>query len=612
MSFFRKSVRPRSSRSRILRRVRLCLESLESRVTPYVASGNAWPVPQLVTISFVPDGTVLGQDVNGPISSNLFANFNQRFGSPAAWQNAIEKGAQAWAQQTNINLAIVTDNGTASGGGNYQQGDSGFGDIRIGSYNFGNTGLAWAYMPPPINNYSVAGDINFNSTTGFVLGTSGGFNLQTVAEHEFGHALGLDHTNVVNSAIVMWPSYTAYKVTLNSDDIAGIRNIYSGNNPRSADVYDAVTSNGSFATATNVNSLINGGSLTALVTGLDITATTDLDYYTFTAPTGSSSTLTVKVQSSGLSLLSPKVTVYASDQVTVLGSANGSGVYGTTLSVPVSGITAGQQFYVKVQGADSTAMSTGAYAMTLNFGTGASPTVPLPNTQTLNGNPISSGGGLALGSGHNGHEHDDDGDSVPTGGVGDFLEAPENASSILAPAVAVLVVAQSAVQTAAPATVVTSTALFAPVAVFTVETANPAPISRGVATTLESGGDAGTSGWEGLGIRLRSVEQTTPAAPVPESGAPVPAPAAAKPSTPTPIIQSEPIASDVCDACFADREWVADPAVRDTAAVPNRAEPATAALDPAAASVALAVVLGGYWGRRSEERERIRRTSVRC
>src|SRR6516164_5842402 len=108
-------------------RFRPNLESLESRVVPYSASGNAWPNPQLVTISFMPDGTNLGGT-----TSNLFSVFNQKFGSASTWQNQILKAAQVWAQQTNLNFAVVSDNGSASGSGNYQQGDPGVGDIRIG------------------------------------------------------------------------------------------------------------------------------------------------------------------------------------------------------------------------------------------------------------------------------------------------------------------------------------------------------------------------------------------------------------------------------------------------------------------------------------------------
>src|SRR5262249_962078 len=90
--------------------------------------------------------------------------------------------------------------------------------------------------------------------------------------------------------------------------------------------------------------------------------------------------------------------------------ASGLNQYGTTLTVSISGVYAGEQFYVKVQGADSTASSTGNYAMTLNFGTGSSPTVPLPNTATPNGNPITGGGGEAdslpgHGDGHHGFSH---------------------------------------------------------------------------------------------------------------------------------------------------------------------------------------------------------------
>src|SRR5437764_937751 len=88
---------PQPPRRRPPRRPPLKLEALETRLAPYSATGNAWPHPELITLSFVPDGTVVGSDVNGPITSNLFATFNSKFGSPTTWQNQILKAAQAWA-----------------------------------------------------------------------------------------------------------------------------------------------------------------------------------------------------------------------------------------------------------------------------------------------------------------------------------------------------------------------------------------------------------------------------------------------------------------------------------------------------------------------------------
>jgi hypothetical protein len=367
-------------------RVRLEVESLESRVVPYAISGNLWPHPELVTISFVPDGTIVGTNGANYVYSNLFAKMNARFGSPAVWQAQILRAAQSWAAQTNINFDIVSDNGTTIGQGAYQQGDPGMGDIRISGYQFTPSILAMTASPPAANNYSIAGDVQFNTAINWNINAT--YDLFTVAAHEMGHALGLNHSTT-NTA-VMYASYNGVKSALTSDDVAGVRAIYSSGNPRAGEI----GANDTVATATDLSASIDPGTLTALVTSVDVTSTADVDYYTFVAPSSSASSLTVTVQSAGLSLLTPSVTLYAGDGSTVLASAADAGhLGGNTLTLNYSGTIANQAFYVKVTGADSTAFSTGAYGLTLNMGTGPAPTVPLPSTQTANGSPLHSGGG---------------------------------------------------------------------------------------------------------------------------------------------------------------------------------------------------------------------------
>jgi hypothetical protein len=357
----------------------------------FSASGNAWPNPAAITISFMPDGTDLGG-----VQSNLFAAFNGNPRLAGQWQTQILRAAQVWAQQTNINFVVVPDDGAPSGSGNNEQGDPGFGDIRIGGYAFGNSTLARTYEPPPVNNFSIAGDVAFN--TGQNFGINSTFDLLTVAEHEFGHALGLNHTSATPYA-VMYPSYNGIKPNLNADDIAGIRNIYSSNQPRSQDSYEAKGQGTSFANAVNTNFAINPNTNTALVNNLDVTTTSEVEYFTFSAPQLTNSSFTVTVQSSGLSLLTPNLTIYGADQKTVLASASGLNQYGTTLTVTINGATPLQQYYAVVRGADSSAFSTGKYALALDFGTAPIPSAPSPVYPIPNGSPTSGGGGIADSSG---------------------------------------------------------------------------------------------------------------------------------------------------------------------------------------------------------------------
>jgi len=357
------------------------IEQLEERVLLYANSGNEWWYPELITISFVPDGTDLGG-----VTSNLISTFD---GNPnlVGWRDEILRAAQTWAAATNINFLLVTDSGAAFGSGSYQQGSSTIGDIRIGGYNFGggSSDLAEAAYPPPVNNFSVAGDMAFNTGAGYNIGST--YDLFTVAVHEFGHALGLGHSTTY--AAQMYPGYTGIKTDLNADDVNGIRNIYSNNNARTLDRYDRPSTNNTWATASNITGPLIKSKKWAIIEDLDITTTSDVDYYKVSIPNWAGNTLTVRVQSTGLSLLAPKVTLY-SESGTVISTATGSS--SSTLTVSKSGIQNNEWYYIKVEGANGTVFGTGAYGLTLDLGASSTPVIPLPNTQKLNGSPLQSGG----------------------------------------------------------------------------------------------------------------------------------------------------------------------------------------------------------------------------
>src|SRR5262249_3261228 len=203
-----------------------------------------------------------------------------------AWISQILTAAQQWAAVTNLNFALVLDNGSDIGSGNYQQGDPNMGDFRLSGYDFGNNVLAQTYLPPPINNYSIAGDMQFNTGQNFNIG--GTYDLFAVAMHEIGHTLGLSHSTDISAN--MYPDYRGVKQGLAPDDVAGIQAIYSKGLPRS---YDSVNGlNNSFVTSADVSFLMDPNRLTVTVTGRDITVPSQQSYYTIVAPVGTTGTMT--------------------------------------------------------------------------------------------------------------------------------------------------------------------------------------------------------------------------------------------------------------------------------------------------------------------------------
>jgi hypothetical protein len=81
--------------------------------------------------------------------------------------------------------------------------------------------LAHAYYPPPLGG-SYAGQIHFDDAENWTADLSG-ISLLSVAIHEIGHALGLEHSSV--STAIMYRYYNG-GTTLTQDDINGIQALY--------------------------------------------------------------------------------------------------------------------------------------------------------------------------------------------------------------------------------------------------------------------------------------------------------------------------------------------------------------------------------------------------
>ncbi|HKB38059.1 MAG TPA: matrixin family metalloprotease, partial [Gemmataceae bacterium] len=339
----------------------LVLEALEERLVPYALSGYTWANPN-VSVSLMPDGTL----ISSSYPSNLFATYNAAY-STATWQREIARALQVWANVSNLNFHFVADDGSPQGTAGLTQGDSRFGDIRIGGYAMGSGILGLGWNP---GSGTTAGDVALSTTSAFPIGSIP--DLASVVMHEVGHAIGFNHS-LVHPAVMeggLWGTYPGPY----ADDIAGVQAMYGARTP---DTYDATASNDTQATARALTLWYGGAAFNA-----DITTMSDVDYYKVTAPSGTDGTLTVSVDARGLSLFDPKVSVYDSSG-TLLGTASASS-YGDVATVSLSGLAAGQTYYLLASGATTDVFGMGAYKLTAQFGGFTPPPPPSPDRFEMN------------------------------------------------------------------------------------------------------------------------------------------------------------------------------------------------------------------------------------
>jgi len=326
-------------------KTRLTVEQLEDRIQPS-STGLPWPSGNL-TLSFVPDGT----NADG-YQSSLFQTLGSQ-ASTKAWETQVLKAAQTWASVTNLNIGLVADGGQALGVAGLAQGDSRFGDIRVAAEPLGLTGplsLGSPYNPAAGTR---SGDIVFNSSLTWSIGGQTGNDIYTAALHEIGNALGLSENSDPTSA--MSQTYQGPRGGLSQNDITAIQALYGTPAP---DAYQGTTGNATFATA----AVMKLPEIAA-----NINAANGAEYYRFTIPSYADRTVSVMVQTGGVSEFVPRLSVYtATGQL--ISTVSATDPFSGTATVTLNNVKRGTVFVFKVDSPASDVFGVGGYRLKVDSG----------------------------------------------------------------------------------------------------------------------------------------------------------------------------------------------------------------------------------------------------
>ncbi len=330
---------------------RPALEVLEARLV-LAQFGVPWHDPTHLSVSFAPDGTSIAGH-----PSTLFQTLDAN--EPAAeWQAQILQAFQAWSDQANIDFSVSADGGEPFGTPGPDQHDPRFGDIRIGAQPMPANVLAIAVPHDPFLSGTWSGDILLNSTVSF--GTQN-VDLLPVMLHEVGHALGLPESDDPGS--VMFSQLNLQNTTLSQGDIAAVQALYGtdSDDPSTGSVW-----NNPLQTATPFPAPDGFDGTTPLFQYAHLSTDAGAGVYSVQVPAGASGPVTIRLQTAGVSLLMPRLSVY-DGWGKLLADVSSDTLGGDTLRVTLPHVDAGATFYVEARAAANDTFNSGEYALAVNF-----------------------------------------------------------------------------------------------------------------------------------------------------------------------------------------------------------------------------------------------------
>jgi hypothetical protein len=313
--------------------------------------GVPWHDASNLTLSFAPDGTAIAGH-----TSSLFQAMDAQEPT-AAWQRAVLQAFQTWAVNANINIGLVADSGDPFGVAGQAQHDPRFGDIRVGAQPMAPDALSVSVPNDPTLSSTWTGDVLINSNDQF-----GGNNLDVVSVllHEAGHVFGIGDSTDPNSP--MYSQYTGAQ-NLTSQDIKNLQALYG---VRAPDSHEGSSGNNSMSKATQIQPPGSYTGTTPLVVYGDVGSNQDVDFYAAKPPSNYNGPITFRLQSAGISLLTPRLTVLDANG-NVLGDAQATSGLGDVVTVHLNQSSPNATYYLEVRGATQDVFGIGSYGLAVTF-----------------------------------------------------------------------------------------------------------------------------------------------------------------------------------------------------------------------------------------------------